>query len=80
VVEALEIVNVWLPSVTWLLATPFSDVMLVPVVAEMSKVPAALATLTWLEVATLPDPLNLHRRVNRCQGPRRQIGSWRRRS
>ena len=58
-VEPFEIVSVWLPSVTWLLATPLSVVMVAPaVVPEMSNVPAALATLTWLEVATLPVPLS----------------------
>jgi hypothetical protein len=55
----LETVRVWLPSVTWLLVTPLSVVMVAPdEVAEMSKVPAATATLTWLELAILPVPLS----------------------
>jgi hypothetical protein len=59
VVEPLETVSVWPPSVTWLLATPLSVVMVAPAeLFEMSNVPAALATLTWLEVATLPLPLS----------------------
>jgi hypothetical protein len=41
------------------LATPLSVVMLAPaVVAEISNVPAAFATLTWLDVAMLPVPLS----------------------
>ena len=58
-VEPFAIVSVWLPSVTWLLATPLSVMMVAPaLVLEMSNVPAALATLTWLDVATLPVPLS----------------------
>ena len=45
------------PSVTLLLATPLSVVMVAPaVVPEMLNVAAALATLTWLDVAMLPVP------------------------
>jgi len=43
-----------LPSVTLLLATPLSVVTVAPaVVAEMSNVPTALATFTWLDDATI---------------------------
>ena len=55
-VEPFEIVSVWPPSVTLLLATPLRVVIVAPVVPEMSNVPAALATLTWLEAAMLPVP------------------------
>ena len=58
-VEPFAIVSVWLPSVTWLLATPLSVMMVAPaLVPEMSNVPAAFATFTWLDVATLPVPLS----------------------
>ena len=47
------------PSVTLLLATPFSVVIVAPaVVPEMLNVPAAFATFTWLDDAMLPVPLS----------------------
>ena len=57
--EPFEIVRVRLPNATWLLATPLSVATIAPdVVAEMSNVPAAFATLTWLDDAMLPVPLS----------------------
>jgi hypothetical protein len=57
--EPFEIVRVRLPNATWLLATPLSVATIASdVVAEMSNVPAAFATLTWLYDAMLPVPLN----------------------
>ena len=58
-VEPFEIVSVWVPSVTLLLATPLSVLMVAPaVVPAMLNVPAAAATFTWLDAAMLPVPLS----------------------
>ena len=58
-VEPFEIVSVRFPNVTWLLRTPLSVVMVAPaVVAEMSNVPTAVVTFTWLDDAMLPLPLS----------------------
>ena len=58
-VEPFEIVSVWVPSVTLLLATLLSVVMVAPaVVPAMLNVPAAAATFTWLDAAMLPVPLS----------------------
>jgi hypothetical protein len=59
VVDAFDKVSVLPPSTTELLATPASVVMVDPVVvAEMSKVPAALTMFTPLEDAMLPLPVS----------------------